>query len=181
MTDLIFHSLHNDLKTATKQNGHPFRYFTLATNDSQNIPHLRTVVLRDLDADLNFYVYTDKRSEKINHIKKNKKVSLLFLDQNRLIQLSVVASAQMITDPYTINRIWKQIPDRSKQDYTTQQAPGDTLTNPDDVDYLEGKHFFTALKITPIQIEYLRLKRPNHIRIQFQSSNKNWKGTFITP
>ncbi|WP_378187119.1 pyridoxamine 5'-phosphate oxidase family protein [Aquimarina sp. W85] len=181
MIDLIFKAIQQDLKTAITQKDHPFRYFALATNDSNNIPHVRTVVLRDLDTNLHLYAYTDKRSKKITHLQQNQKVSLLFLDRNRFIQLSIKATAHLVTDPFTLKKIWEQIPDPSKKDYTTQQTPGETLKDPTAIDYLETKHFFTALKFIPDEIEYLRLKRPNHIRVQFKLLKNEWKGVFIAP
>ena len=32
-----------------------------------------------------------------------------------------------------------------------------------------------------MRIEYLRLKRRNHVRVIFKKENSNWKGTYIVP
>ncbi|MHA7058138.1 pyridoxamine 5'-phosphate oxidase family protein [Aquimarina sp. M1] len=181
MTDIIFSSIVVDFKKALETKTHPFRYFTLATSDFNNIPRLRTVVLRDVDDDLNMIVYTDERSKKIANIQANNRVSLLFYDQKRLLQITVKAKVEIIADEKTIHQLWKQIPEKAKKDYTTEFAPGREIQNPEEVDYLEGKHFFCAIKIIPARIEYLRLKRPNHIRVVFKKENRNWKGTYIVP
>ncbi|MFD2565423.1 pyridoxamine 5'-phosphate oxidase family protein [Aquimarina rubra] len=181
MTDIIFSSIIVDLKSAIETKTHPFRYFTLATSDFNSIPRLRTVVLRDVDDDLNMIVYTDERSKKIANIQANNRVSLLFYDQKRLLQITIKAKAEIITDEKVIQQIWKQIPERAKKDYTTELSPGREIQDPKEVDYLEGKHFFSAIKIIPARIEYLRLKRPNHIRVVFKKENGNWKGTYIVP
>ncbi|WP_299437627.1 pyridoxamine 5'-phosphate oxidase family protein [uncultured Aquimarina sp.] len=181
MTDIIFSSITIDLKTAVETKTHPFRYFTLATSDFNSIPRLRTVVLRDVDDDLNMIVYTDERSKKIANIQANNRVSLLFYDQERLLQITIKAKAEIITDHETIQQIWKQIPEKFRKDYSTELSPGIEIKNPDKVDYLEGKHFFSAIKIIPMRIEYLRLKRPNHVRVIFKKENRNWKGTYIVP
>ena len=57
MTDIIFSSIVVDLKSAIEIKKHPFRYFTLATSDFSSIPRLRTVVLRDVDDELNMMIY----------------------------------------------------------------------------------------------------------------------------
>ncbi|MBQ4819041.1 pyridoxamine 5'-phosphate oxidase family protein [Aquimarina sp. MMG016] len=181
MKDIIFSSIAVDLKNAAENSDHPFRYFTLATSDFNNIPRLRTVVLRNVDDDLNMMVYTDERSKKISNIQANNRVSLLFLDQQRLLQISIRAKAEIITDHQVIHKIWEQIPEKSKKDYTTELSPGKEIKNPEDVDYLEGKHFFSAIKITPIRIEYLRLKRPIHTRVIFKKELGEWKGTYLVP
>ena len=37
------------------------------------------------------------------------------------------------------------------------------------------------IEITPTKIEYLKLKRPNHIRIEFNQANDAWKASFLVP
>ncbi len=181
MTDITFSTVVADLKIAAENSSHPFRYFTLATSDFNNIPRLRTVVLRDIDDSLNMMIYTDERSKKIANIQANNRVSLLFYDQKRLLQITVKARAEIITDETIIQQIWSRIPEKSKRDYTTELSPGIEIKKPEEVDYLEGKHFFSAIRISPVRIEYLRLKRPNHIRIVFKKENNDWKGTYIVP
>lgn len=178
---MIFSSIVVDLKNALENNKHPFRYFTLATTDINSTPRLRTVVLRKVDEHLNLTTYTDRRSKKITHIQKQDRVSLLFYDPERLLQITVNAKANIITDDYILKTIWDQIPIVSKKSYTTELAPGKEINTPDEIDYLENVHFFSAIKIIPDQIEYLRLKRSNHIRVLFKKANNDWKGSFLTP
>ncbi|WP_271782070.1 pyridoxamine 5'-phosphate oxidase family protein [Aquimarina algiphila] len=181
MPDIIFSSIIRDLKAASKTKDHPFRYFTLATSDINGTPKMRTVVLRETNDQLQLIFYTDKRSEKMNHIKEHDAVSLLFFDTERLLQISIQANAKIITDDSKLQSIWNQIPQNSRKEYTSKLSPGKAIKNPEAVDYLEGKHFFSVIKIIPNRIEYLRLKRPNHIRVLFKKENTNWKGMFLVP
>ncbi len=181
MPDLIFSSIIRDLKAALHTSKHPFRYCTLATSDIHGAPRMRTVVLRDLDDDLNMTIYTDKRSKKTTHIKDQNTVGMLFLDSERLVQISIQAKAKMITNSQTLKSIWDRIPQKSRKDYTTQLAPGKEIKNAAAVDYLEGAHFFSAIKIIPYRIEYLRLKRPNHIRVLFEKEDNGWNNSFLVP
>ena len=181
MTELVFSTIINDLKNAASEKKHPFRYFTLATAGINGIPRMRTLVLRNIDEQLNMMVYTDKRSKKITHIYEHNKVSLLFLDKKRLIQISIRAKAEIVNDDRIIKTIWDQIPYRSRKDYTTELSPGKEIKNPEEVDFLEEKHFFTAIKFIPDRIEYLRLKRPRHMRVLFKKEDNNWKGTYLVP
>ncbi len=181
MTEIIFSTIINDLKKAIESKGHPFKYFTLATSSINGTPRLRTLVLREIDEDLNLTVYTDKRSKKITHINEHNTVSLLFLDSERLIQLSIRATAEIVTDDRTLKNIWEEVPQKSKKQYTTKLAPGEEIRDPEQIDFLEEKHFFTAIKLVPNKIEYLRLNRPNHIRVLFKKENNKWKGTYLVP
>ncbi len=181
MPDIIFSSIIRDLKAASRIKDHPFRYFTLATSDINGTPKMRTVVLRDTNDQLQLIFYTDKRSQKINHIKEYDTVSLLFFDRKRLLQISIQAKAKIITDDAILQSIWNQIPQKSRKEYRSKLSPGKTIKKPEAIDYLEGKHFFSIIKLIPDHIEYLRLKRSNHIRVVFKKENNNWEGVFIAP
>ncbi|MCK8522064.1 pyridoxamine 5'-phosphate oxidase family protein [Aquimarina sp. D1M17] len=181
MTQIIFSSLIRDLQEAAKTPGHPFRYFTLATTNENGTPRLRTVVLREIDQLSNLIVYTDKRSEKITHINKHAIVSLLFLDKERLIQLSIEAKATLIEDPEKTRAIWGQIPEKSKKDYTSKYTPGKEIKDPQNVEFLTQGNFFAAIRLIPQKIEYLRLKRPNHIRVLFSKEGNDWKSSYLVP
>ncbi len=181
MTDIIFSTIVSDLKKAIETARHPFKYFTLATSSINGTPRLRTLVLREIDEQLNLTVYTDKRSKKITHIHEHNTVSLLFLDSERLIQISIRAKAEIITDNSSIKKIWENVPQKSRKEYTTTLAPGEEIRDPELVDFLEEKHFFTAIKLIPDKIEYLKLNRPNHIRVLFKKQNNDWKGTYLVP
>ncbi len=179
--DLLFASIIKDFKGAVQHKKHPFRYFTLATTDKKGTASLRTVVLREVKEDLLMTIYTDRRSSKINHIEDNKSVSMLFFDASRLLQITVKAKAHRIKNDLELHNIWEKIPPKSRKDYTTESAPGKEIKNPDEIDYMDKEHFFTAIRLIPEEIEYLKLKRPNHIRVRFNKLNENWKGTYLVP
>ena len=72
------------------------------------------------------------------------------------------------------------MPEQSKEDYTSIDQPGAYINGPEQVQYdFESPHF-TRLEFKILQLEYLKLKRPNHIRALFQAKD-NWKGKFIAP
>ncbi|WP_108868065.1 pyridoxamine 5'-phosphate oxidase family protein [Aquimarina aquimarini] len=181
MTGIIFSSIIKDLKTATESSDHPFRHFTLATSSTDGTPRMRTVVLRDIDDTLNLMIYTDKRSKKTTHIHDHNSVSLLFTDAKRFLQISILAKAEIISNNSMLQTIWEQIPQKSRKDYSTQLPPGQEISNPAAIDYLEGAHFFSAIKFTPHHIEYLRLKRPDHIRVAFKKEYNDWNSSYLVP
>ncbi|WP_025742514.1 pyridoxamine 5'-phosphate oxidase family protein [Aquimarina pacifica] len=181
MTNIIFSSIRNSLNNAVKNPGHPFRYFTLATISNDGSPRMRTVVLRSIDDQLNLFFYTDKRSKKVKHIEQQDSIGLLFMDLEKNIQISMQASALVIYDEKVLNAIWQQIPEKSRKDYTSHLPPGTKITDPENVNYIEGQHFFTAIKLVPQRIEYLQLKKNNHIRVIFNKENDEWSGHFLVP
>ncbi len=181
MTEGFYQELKDELQKSLVQKKHPFRYFTLATSGPENIPRLRTVVLRKVSENLMLTFYTDKRSTKIAHIEKNNKVSLLFYHPKKLLQLQIEGVATIVDDKAKLKDSWNGIQLNSRKDYTTDRAPGSTIDNPDNISYLEGENYFCMVEINPLKIEYLKLKRPNHLRIQFSKSNDDWQGEFLVP
>ena len=105
MTETFFTELEIELRKGTSKKGHPFRYFTLATIGQGPIPRLRTVVLRRVSEDFKLIFYTDRRSKKIQHIKENSSVSLLFYHPKQLLQLKIEGKADIVSDSRSAPKI----------------------------------------------------------------------------
>jgi pyridoxamine 5'-phosphate oxidase len=181
MVDTYFKELKSELENGAEDKSHPFRYFTLATMGVDQYARLRTVVLRATSSDLLLTFYTDKRSKKITHIKENKKVSLLFYNPKKLLQVRIEGVATILTDKSKLDEVWKNIQENSKKEYSIASEPGSTISNPDNLDYLDGINHFCMVQIEPFKIEYLKLRRPNHLRIRFWREIKTWEGEFLVP
>ena len=181
MKQIFWNELNEELQKAVSKKGHPFRFFTLATAGLDNLAILRTVVLRKVSKNLDLVIYTDKRSKKITHIKENNKVSLLFYNPEKMLQLKVEGKAEIITDKIMLNKHWNAIQINNRKDYITKNAPGSVINNPDAIEYIDSENHFCMLQIQPFKIEYLKLKRPNHIRIRFSKLGEKWHEEFLTP
>lgn len=179
MLNDIFEEAKQEIKFGYLKKKHPFRYPSLASITS-GFPNQRTVVLRDTSTDFELIFFTDKRSNKIDDFHKNPNVSVLFYHPKKLLQIKVMGTMKMVTSGKTYEDYWSKIQGKSKKDFVTKKAPGSPIINPDEVEYLENEHHFCLLKLIPTEIEYLQLKRPNHIRAFFTSEN-NWEGEFLNP
>ncbi|WP_439153036.1 pyridoxamine 5'-phosphate oxidase family protein, partial [Winogradskyella sp.] len=131
--------------------------------------------------DFTLVVYTDLRSKKITHINENTNVSALFYNPKKLTQVTIVGNVELITDPTQLNGYWANISEKSKKDYTTKKTPGTAIKSPDAVEYNFDNPNFCVLKIKPSKIEYLQLKRPNHLRVSFHKEADTFKGQFLVP
>jgi pyridoxamine 5'-phosphate oxidase len=159
---------------------HPFRYFVLATNENGK-PRQRTVVLRKTLLDLSLVIYTDKRTQKIKDIQNNSEFSALFYDSKKLLQIRIEGKAELITDKEQIATYWHTVQQESKKDYTTSIAPGTPINNPEELSYNTNENYFCPVKLVPHTIEYLRLNRPNHLRVLFSRIDADWSGEFLVP
>lgn len=179
MIEDIIQLIRNELVKGCSKKGHPFRYFTFITAQN-NIPSARTVVLRKVEPDFELVFYTDKRSKKIEHIKQNPNSSALFYHPKKLLQINLSGVAVIEKDNAFLEELWNSIPENSKKDYTTSRPPGTSIKSPDRIEYTDVNNF-CVLRIKISKIEYLQLKRPNHIRAAFEYKNGTWSGQFLVP
>lgn len=180
MEEFILQNIEKELLSATKKKGHPFKYFTLATFSGQ-IPRQRIVVLRKVQTGLGLLFYTDSRSAKVKQLRQNNKVSALFYHPENMVQLQIEGRAYIKENPEMLQSIWKTIPQNARKDYTSVLPPGDKTANPGDLEYLGKKNHFCMVEIQSTRIEYLKLDRPHHLRVEFLKSGEAWRKTFLVP
>lgn len=181
MVNSFFSELRTELVHGATQKGHPFRYFTLGTIGLDKVPRLRTIVLRGVDEELTLTFYTDARSKKLIHLKENNRASALFYHQEKLMQLRIEGTAHIETDAQKIQALWTTVTPSARKDYTTHGAPGSSLETPDSLEYLKDENHFCVIRFRPAKIEYLKLQRPNHVRVQFSKSGQGWESEFLVP
>ena len=80
MPDNNLPSWRQDLKSSRKKEGKSpsNRWIQLATVSEENEPRLRTVVFRGWHKDSSMIIFTDRRSEKIVHLKSNPNAEILW-------------------------------------------------------------------------------------------------------
>ena len=178
MLEGLFQECNNQWAQVKDSKKHAFRFFTLATISSDGRPHVRTVVLRNFNPkDISFTIYTDSRSQKLQELEQDKRAQLLFYDPKRMLQIIV---SVVLLENINEDKIYNDIPEHSKKDYSSIIIPGSKINSPDKLQFNFSKGFFSKLIFKAETIEYLRLKRPNHLRAFFKIED-NWKGTFLVP
>ena len=71
-------------KRGVKDRKSNFHYTTLCTVNEKQEPQGRTVILRGFESETyNLTIHSDYRAKKIEEIKKNKNVSLIFYDEKK--------------------------------------------------------------------------------------------------
>ncbi len=181
MPDDFFNELKEELGKGSSSKNHPFRYGVLATLGLEKMPRQRTIVIRMVDHSLNLFFYTDMRSKKVLHIKENNRVSLLFYHPEKMLQIRIEGLATIIKNQNMLNEHWQNVHEAGQKDYTTKATPGSILPNPDTMEYLDDTHHFCMVSVEPFKIEYLKLKRPNHLRIRYSKKGTSWESEFLVP
>lgn len=182
MEMLQWNELLTEMHLASQQMRHPFRFSTLATLGLEQLPRLRTIVLREFNENpLRITFFTDDRSKKVMHIQENNKVSLLCYHPERMLQIRFDGIAEREINKDIIEKYKSQLPEPTRIEYQSTAQPGSVISGPEQLEYLESGDFFTAIHIYPFKVEYLKLNRPRHSRIRFSRTDTGWKSEFLAP
>jgi len=179
----IWTALSHELHRGVLDSKHAFRYVNLATN-GKDYPEIRTVVLREVDADLNFYIFTDSRSQKVEEIKRDQSVSLHFYHPKKRVQIRVLAKAKIHQNDDIALKYWARVQGEGQKAYNSTLSPGEKIKSP-----LEGwdwpkemnSDFFAVIRLEPNKIDVLQLDRLKHLRIEFEKVSGDWKGQWLVP
>ncbi len=177
MPTQLLTTIFKDLSTGIKTAKHPYRYACLSSI-SQKKPTQRMVVVREIEENT-ITIYTDSRTKKVADFKQNPNASLLFFDyiQMKQIQLNGMISIDNTTDPNE----WNTISEKAQRDYTTHLAPGSRIDDPKNVTYQKDTIYFCKLLFTFTTVDYLEIKKPQHIRATYSIKNNNWEGNYVVP
>jgi general stress protein 26 len=172
----VLHELHRGVVDPK----HPFRFLTLATSGAQ-FPQIRTVVLRQISPTMDFLVYSDVRTTKVQDLLETPRLSLLFYHPKKKVQVRVKAIATLHVEDALALEHWKRISEQRQSEYKSRLAPGTRIETPNlGWETHSESTYFSVLKFSPLSIEVLQLAREGHLRIQFELT-AGWQGTWMVP
>ncbi len=157
----------------------PARRPTFATVSPDNWPEARTVVLRGSDTEAAMvWVHTDLHSDKIRSLHSTPRAALHIWDADQALQIRMQAEIQ-ITSGSTVQPIWDNIPDHSKQSYGVTPPPGTAIDT--SLDYVKNPDpdTFAVLHCKIMQIDAVHLGE-HHRRCSF-SRARGWQGQWLSP
>ncbi|MCR9015166.1 pyridoxamine 5'-phosphate oxidase family protein [Aquiflexum gelatinilyticum] len=179
----IFQSIKHELNRGALDPKHPFRFVTLATK-SENGIDARYLVLRSVDEALNFYLFTDARTSKVQQLTVFPDAVLLFYHPAKRIQVKVTGKAEIKRNDELTATFWSKIQGDARKAYNQVLAPGTAIQDPREAftwnEPLTDSNF-TLIKITPTEIEALQLNGMEHLRIVMNSKEGNWDISWIAP
>jgi len=161
---------------------HPFRLLYLSTFGE--FPEVRTVVKRNIDADLKLTFFTDSRSPKVEQIWDNPRVSVLFYHPKKKLQIRLYGQASIIDEGHgDFDRYLQSVKESpSMKDYTTIQAPGQMLSEEPEAGVLFGDEiYFVAIEIQAQKVDVLQLGWESHQRSLFIRDRSRWIQQELVP
>ena len=166
------------LSRGVKDRKSSFHYTTLCTVENNSKPQARTVIFRNFNTEKFYlYVHSDLRSKKINEIKKNSHVSLVFYDDKKKIQLRIRGVAKIVPSK---KDSWNKLSNWSRRCYLSEESPGINKQEPSSgfsekyyfnapstEESEKGLQNFSVIEIIAEEIEWLFLASQGHRRILF--------------
>ena len=156
----------------------------VSTLDVDGKPNSRCMVLRAVDRQKTTLVFhTDRRSIKANELKSSSEGAVLFYDPKRKIQLRLRCGLLLDTDSVETNERWGKMKEMSKVCYQSNLAPGDPISDPEQVQFLgEGFENFAILTATVKRLEWLYLSFRGNRRAIFDWSRTGGEdGKWLVP
>ncbi len=178
----IWQTLVHELHRGALDPKHPFRYVNLGTQTVSG-PEIRTVVLRSVSKNLEFYVFTDSRSAKVEELGQSPLVCLHFYHPGKRVQIRIHAKANLHTQDELSQAFWAKVKGDAQKAYTSTLPPGMGIPAPEDAfGWLEpgDDRFFTVMRFVPERVEALQLNGLCHLRIVF-SQSEAWQGQWLVP
>ena len=183
MPDNNLPSWRQELKSSRKKEGKSpsNRWIQLATVSEENEPRLRTVVFRGWDKDSSMIIFTDRRSEKIGHLKSNPNAEILWLFLKTKSQYRFKGKIHELSDN---TNYWDLLSEKSKSSWFWG-SPGKKI-NPkvkSDIETLSTfpkSENFVVLNLEIDSVDLLKLEQPVHKRYLWEKSKK-WEKVEINP
>lgn len=145
-------------KEILKKKGH--KAVSLATV-SNGAPNNRTVILRSYDREKHDLVfYTHALSQKVQEIKENPSVSLVWYFSKSQVQIQVFAQAKVIEDQDSLKAYFSKISPASIKDYLGLKPGSLYQENNDSV-------HFCAIELEIDRYIFLKLGREEHLKFDY--------------
>ncbi|WP_162419480.1 pyridoxamine 5'-phosphate oxidase family protein [Cyclobacterium roseum] len=179
----IWDTVRHELHRGARDSKHPFRFVTMATLSAEQ-PDSRYVVLRQLDENLCFHIFTDSRSHKVNQLIHNPAVTLLFYHPRKRCQVKVQGTARIHQQDSLSKTHWETVQGDAQKAYQGLIPPGKEVANPGAAHvWMEekGDAHFTVVVIEASTIECLQLDGLRHLRNRFYKEGDEWKSNWLAP
>lgn len=182
LSDILL-SVSHELHRGALDRKHPFRFVNLATVDG-NKANTRLVVLREVQEDMSFVFFTDKRSVKISDLSKNESATLLFWHPGKKVQVAVKGRTEIYNQDAKAKAYWASISIDGRKAYGSKLAPGTNVDRPElahDWPSEISSEFFCVIKFYPEELDVLQLHKLSHYRAQYKYVNNEWLGSWVVP
>ena len=183
MLDYNLPSWRQDLKSSREKEGksNSNRWIQLATVSEENEPRLRTVVFRGWHKHSSMIIFTDRRSEKIGHLKSNPNAEILWFFSKSKSQFRFKGKIRELINN---KNYWDSLSEKSKLSWFWG-SPGEKKKPKEQFAYeilsnLPKSENFVVLNFEIESVDLLKLEQPVHKRYLWEKVKK-WKKVENSP
>lgn len=167
--NFVIKELKEDLSKAVENKSSEFREFVFSTITKNNSPNSRTVILREFEQDWILKIHSDIRALKVQELKKNEDVCLLFYSNKKKIQLRLYGKASIKKNDL---KSWNGLSKWSKKNYISYNTPGNEIElkniNIKSTNIDEGINNFCTIIVKINEIDWLCLSRHGNKRAKIR-------------
>jgi pyridoxamine 5'-phosphate oxidase len=183
-TEQVLTSIWQTLSRGVHDAKHDWHWPTLATVDTKDAAQLRTVVLRQVNKDPAWIeIHSDSRACKIAQLRQQPRAQVLFYDGRSRTQLRASTEVSLHDADDIADQAWARIGTHGQAQYQKRAAPGAAIDTVSQEDLLAqpDQRFFTVLRLQLVKLDWLRLYRDGHQRVQFTLQNNLWSEINLVP
>lgn len=191
----LYQVIWGELEISARKPNLPWGMAVLGSCDADDVPQLRTLVLRNVhQPERELTWHTDRRSRKFQQLSCNRQSSLLFWNPEVRVQLNLWGISTLHNQGERFDQEWELSELASRRAYLGDLAPGDAMPElginfppqlqhrpPTQQESLPGKANFGVIVTQVERMEILILRQIGNVRAQFvwsesdQAWNSNWQ------
>lgn len=179
------------LAAASESSKHGWHLPMIGTGSEQ--PHVRTVVLRDVQPGRSLACHTDVRSPKVVQLRMAPHASWCFYDHAHRVQVVADGPTQVHTDDAVAEAGWDRSSLSSRRCYLAPAAPGSVLEQsgpnlpphlvgqlPSEEEVAVGRENFAVIQTRVERLDFLFLAFDGNVRAEFvRGENGEFAGRWI--
>jgi 3-hydroxyisobutyrate dehydrogenase len=184
----------NSLVEGARRGKHPFHTGVLGSIGPSGVA-LRTVVLRAVHPERRTLIlHSDARAAKLEQLRCDPRVSWLFYDPRRRVQLRLEGLATVHEGDEVAHARWRNSPARARRCYGVEPAPGTAVHRPtsgltpelvERAPSLEESDpwvdRFAVIVTEARSLEWLRLRARGHLRARFEWHGDRLVSSWLVP
>ena len=194
MLDAVLKDCWLMLAAGARRASHPFHNAVLGTSGADGC-EVRTVVLRAARQETRQLIcHSDARAPKRAQLLKDPRVSWLFYDDSRKVQLRASGVATVHHHDAIALQRWRSTPARARRCYSVRLAPGTAIARAESglPEHLLNKtptldeseawvENFSVIVTKVRRLEWLHLRAQGHQRARFEWASGKVTGTWLVP
>lgn len=179
--------VHDQLKRAALDKKHNFRFFSVATSGIADRPaQSRIVVLRSFRENWEFEFYTDHRSSKVEEIEQKPKLSALFWDPSKRVQVRIESEVTIHIQDEIARERWENVQGDAQKAYNSPVVPGSEISTAEEAHNWPEEfsdRYFSVIRCVAADVRILQISGLEHLAFSFQknSRSQSWKGGRVAP